>query len=529
MTHVRTVPFGLERAARWYPDEEAFVQGFGGDERRYTYAEADDAAGRVAAALVDLGVDAGDRVALLSGSTVEHALVHYGCTKRGAVPAGLHTREAPNVLAEMVDAIGASAVIFQPAYAEKAETVKGRLADAHDTSPVFVAADGVAVAGLLGDVPGFASSLSALVAESDVSPAAARADVDEADLAYLNFSSGTTGVPKPLATTHGQITEMTHLEAGGTTEEARVLNAFGTGFMGWENVALTNVATASTTVFHDGPVERVAELAERERLTRISLVTSPWRLLLRSGELDEWDTSSVESAGVSGEPITRDLYRALCEQVTDEVGTGYGLTETMGSGTSLPPRLVDEETIDSVGKPGLSCDVRVVEPGAGDPAATLPEGEVGEVLVAGPSVCESVYGDPEKTAELFHEEGWVFTGDRGYLEDGFLYLQGREDDMIISGGINVYPERVEAALESHEGVAEAAVVGVPDDSWGEAVRAFVVRADPDLTAADLEAFCRASDGLANYQRPRSYRFVSSLPRNNPGKLDRAALRDRETE
>lgn len=531
MTDVRTVPFALDRAARWYPDEEAFVQGFGGDDRRYTYAAADEAVDGVTGALAALGVEAGDRVALLSGSTVEHALVHFGCTRRGAVPAGLHTREAPNVLAEMVDRIGARAVVFHPDLAETAATVERRLeaADDHDADPVFVALDGVDEAAVLGTTPAFAQSLSAAVAAADVDHEAARSGVEPDDMAFINFSSGTTGVPKPLVTRHGQITEMIHLEAGGTTEEARILNAFGTGFMGWENVTLTNVATASTTVFHDGPIERVAELAERERLTRISLVTSPWRLLLRSGECAEWDLSSVESAGVSGEPITPDLYDAIREQVTERVGTGYGLTETMGSGTSLPPRLIDERTIESVGKPGLSCDVRVIRPGSRDPAATVPDGEVGEVIVAGPSVCREVYDDPEKTAELFHEDGWVFTGDRGRFEDGFLYLQGRADHMIISGGINVYPERVERVLESHKGVAEAAVVGVPHETWGEAVKAYVVRADPDLTPSALDTFCRSSDDLADYQRPRAYAFEPSLPRNNPGKLDRAALRDRERE
>jgi fatty-acyl-CoA synthase len=298
--------------------------------------------------------------------------------------------------------------------------------------------------------------------------------------------------------------------------------------MGWENVTLTNVATASTTVFHDGDVERIAELIERESLTRVSLITTPWRILLQSGELDRYDTSTVGSAGVSGEPITPSLYRRLREAVTESVGTGYGLTETMGSGTSLPARLIDEDTIDSVGKPGLSCDVRVIEPGSCDPGAELPDGEVGEVIIAGPSVCEEVYGDPETTAELFHEDGWVFTGDRGYLEDGFLYLQGRADNMIISGGINVYAERVEHALEAHSDVEEAAVVGTPHERWGEAVKAYVVTGG-DLTPAALEEWCRGSDDLADYQRPREYAFVDDLPRNNPGKLDRAALRARERE
>ncbi|MEF8827400.1 MAG: class I adenylate-forming enzyme family protein [Haloarcula sp.] len=514
---VRTIPFTLNRAARWYPDREAFVQGFGGDVRRYTYAEANAEARRIAQGLASLDVEQGDRVALLNDSNVEHALAHYACTKLGAVPAGLHTREAPDPLAAMVEQIGAGTLLFHPRYASNVDRIRQEL----DADLELVTFDN------LGETPAFVRQLSSLTdgaeaAEPDV-------EVREADMAYINFSSGSTGLPKPLVTRHGQISEMMHIEAGGTTEEGRILNAFGTGFMGWENVTLTNVAVGATTVFHAGDIERVAELAEREALTRISLITTPWRILLRSGELQEHDVSSVESAGVSGEPITEELYEELRETVSDSVGTGYGLTETMGSGTSLPSRLIDEETIHSVGKPGLTCDVRVIEPGSRDPEATVSPGEVGEVIINGPSVCTEVYGDPELSAELFHEDGWVFTGDRGRTEDGFLYLQGRSDNMIISGGINVYAERVERVLESHPAIVETAVVGTPHETWGEAVKAYVILGDEGTTAEDLDERCRASDNLADYQRPREYEFVDELPRNNPGKLDRAALRKREQE
>lgn len=511
--HVRTLPFSLDRAARWYPDAEAFVQGFG--DRRYTYAEANERARRVANALSAVGVEAGDRVALLNDSNVEHALAHYGATTLGAVPAGLHGREAPNPLAEMVNRIRASALVFHPRYAEKVAAFR----DALDHTEALVALDH------LGESPEFAREWSTLLDDAPATEPDVRVGPD--DVAFINFSSGTTGRPKALVTRHGQITEMLHLEAGGTTEQARVLNAFSPSFMGWENVTLTNVHTAATTVFFDGDVERVPELAERERLTRISLVTTPWRRIVRSGNLAAHDLGSVESAGVSGEPVPRDLFAAIREHVTENVGTGYGLTETMGSGTSLKPHQIDEETIDSVGKPGPSCDVRIVEPGSGDPAAELPEGETGEILITGPSVCEEVWEDPETTAELFRD-GWVVTGDRGYVEDGFLYLQGRADSTIISGGINIYPERVERVLETHPAVAECAVVGTPHEEWREAVKAYVIAAG-DVTAEELDAWCRENDDLGDYQRPREYAFVDSLPRTDADKLDRAALEARERE
>ena len=512
---VRTILFTLNRAARWYPDREAFIQGFAGPDRRYTYAEANTEARRIAQALADLGIEPGDRVALLNDSNVEHALIHYACTKLGAVPAGLHTREAINPLATMIDRIEASLVVFHPQYTCKLERVRDRL----EGTPAFLALDG------LGEPPPFAFALSEEV--EGLEGTEPGVEITEDDLAYLNFSSGTTGVPKPLVTTHGQITEMIHIEAGGGTENGRILNAFGTGFMGWENVTLTNVAVAATTVFHSGAIERIAELIERESLTRVSLITTPWRLLLRSGELEDYETSSVESAGISGEPITPELYAELTKTVTENIGTGYGLTETMGSGTSLPARLIDEDTIHSVGKPGLSCDVRIIDPGSQEPSATVASGEIGEIIINGPSVCEEVYGDPKETKERFHDDGWVFTGDRGRIEDGFLYLEGRADNMIISGGINIYAERVERFLESHPGILEVAVVGTPHERWREAVKAYVIRASTEPTETALEEWCLDSEELPDYQRPREYEFVEELPRNTAGKLDRAVLRKRE--
>ncbi|MFB6149527.1 MAG: class I adenylate-forming enzyme family protein [Halobacteriales archaeon] len=510
---VRTLKFSLNRAAKWYPDHEAFVQGFAGPDRRYTFAEANDAARRIANGLADLGIEHGDRIALLNDSTVEHALAHYGATKIGAVPAAVHAREAPNPIAEMVNRIRASALIFHPRYAEKVDRFRDQLT----YTDTLIGLDTV------DSIPAYAHGLSTLMADAPATEPDVTVEPD--DMAFLNFSSGTTGTPKALVTRHEQITTMLQLEAGGMTEEWRVLNAFSPPFMGWENVALTNVHAGATTVFHDGDVRRVPELAENEELTRISLVTTPWRLIHRSGNLEQYDLSSVESAGISGEPINPELYWELAEQVTENIGTGYGLTETMGSGTGLPARLIDEETIESVGKPGMGCDVRVIDPDSQDPDATVPDGEVGEVIINGPSVCQEIWEDPDRTAETFHEDGWVFTGDLGHIEDGFLYLEGRSDNMIISGGINVYPERVERVLEDHPDIAECAIIGVDDEEWGERVVAYVIPLVEELTAEALEEWCLNSDDLADYQRPREYVFVETLPRNSADKLDRTALRE----
>ena len=181
----------------------------------------------------------------------------------------------------------------------------------------------------------------------------------------------------------------------------------------------------------------------------------------------------------------------------------------------------------SVGRPLLNGDMRVVVPGGG-PADEVPRGEVGEILISSPSLAAGIWRDPEATAGSFILDGdrrWWRSRDLGRIDaGGYLYLEGRRDDMIISGGINIMPARVEEVLLAHRGVAECAVVGVPDAEWGERVQAFIVRADPALDAAALDLHVRGSD-LSPYQRPRTYAFVTELPRTPTNKVLRRALRD----
>jgi acyl-CoA synthetase (AMP-forming)/AMP-acid ligase II len=185
------------------------------------------------------------------------------------------------------------------------------------------------------------------------------------------------------------------------------------------------------------------------------------------------------------------------------------------------------ERLLSVGRPMLNGDLRVVVPG-GSPREEVAPGETGEILISSPSLAAGIWRDPDATAATFVTDGdrrWWRSRDLGRLDaDGYLYLEGRHDDMIISGGINIMPARVEEVLLAHRGVAECAVVGVPHPEWGEEVQAFIVRGDPMLDAAALEFHVRAS-GLSPYQRPRVYTFVAELPRTSTNKVLRRVLRE----
>jgi len=278
------------------------------------------------------------------------------------------------------------------------------------------------------------------------------------------------------------------------------------------------VNTGSKLVFQQNwNPDLVPKIIEEEQLTIAVLIPTHWKGVLQA-DIEDYDLSSLRQGIYGAEPLGASLFQELQEKVTENFLAIYGSTELLMSGTVLHAHQVREETLDTIGQPLPNVHARIIEIDSKDPSAEVPKEEVGELIVNGPSVASKLWNNPEKEQEIFHEDGWVFTGDLARITDnGFISLEGRSDNMIISGGM------VEHALEAHPDVEEAAVVGTPHERWGEAVKAYVV-AGGDLTPAALEEWCRGSDDLADYQRPREYAFVDDLPRNNPGKLDRAELR-----
>jgi acyl-CoA synthetase (AMP-forming)/AMP-acid ligase II len=214
----------------------------------------------------------------------------------------------------------------------------------------------------------------------------------------------------------------------------------------------------------------------------------------------------------------------LCEEYLQ----AYGMTEIGPCGTFQSP---DEqlEKQGSAGLPALNHEMRIVEPDA-DPSATVDRGEIGEILLSGPCTMREYWNRPDATAESLREADgrtWYYTGDLGRVDgDGYLYVVDRKDDMIVSGGENVYPTEIENVLFDHEAVVEAAVVGEPDEEWGERIVAYVVG---EASAEELDGFVRASDDVADFKRPRAYYFVDELPKNPSGKVQKFRLRGEEDE
>lgn len=516
MDRFTTATEAFRRTVKWYPEEDAFVQTDG--ERSYTYAEANDEACRFAHALADRGVTKGDRVAFLSHARADHAVGYLGAQKIGAVPATLHNRESLADIEHMVRDIEPDAFVFQPQFVDIAAAIR----DATTGIDVFV------TLGEDADVPEFAESFSSFVesvpaSEPDVA-------VDPEDTAVIVFSSGSTGQPKGVVHSHENLaySMLLGLYFYEIRDSDTALFAITPSFVAWQDQVLSWVAVGATVLFREEfTAERILDVIETHEVTSLTLVPTHWQRLLDAGMADR-EINSLRVAGYSGAIISSETLSRLVDVLPDAVFTAYGSTETLNTVTKLTPERIDPENPGKLGRPITAADVRIVDPGSRNPSAELDRGEVGEIAMTGPTIATEIWDNADATVERF-TDGWWFSGDLGRVgPDGNLFLEGRVDNMIISGGINIYPPHVESVLETHESVARAAVVGTPHEEWGEVVTAAIIP-DGDIDETELETWCKNHDDLADYQRPRRYEFLDEFPKTATGKIDQGTIRDRLTD
>ncbi|MEL0081794.1 MAG: fatty acid--CoA ligase family protein, partial [Gammaproteobacteria bacterium] len=358
--------------------------------------------------------------------------------------------------------------------------------------------------------------------EMDFEPMA----IDAQDIALIGLSSGTTGIPKGVIHRNGPLVESARGGAyiWGSNPHSCQLVPISTSFIGWSNAVFPfmNVGAKSVFMAHFHPL-RYVETLVKEKCTTCVLIPTIWRMLFQM-DISGYDLSNIELAGFAGEVIDSPTLEKIRTQITPNIINIYGTTETLlCGGTIMFAKDMTPERIESVGKPLLNGEIRIIEPG-GSVNDVLPPNEEGEIIVSGPSVANEMWADPALSRKVF-EDGWWHSGDLGRLDDeNFLYIEGRIDDMIISGGINVMPAPIEQTILDHPAVAEVAVVGLPDEQWGQRIAAFVCLTDPTVTDGHLSEFVEQSD-LSHYQRPREYRILDELPKGPTGKLSRKSLRE----
>ncbi len=490
------------RRARMSPDKPALLQ----DGRSTTYAELDARATELAHGLRARGVTRGDRVAYLGLNSTTFVETMFAVAKLGAVVVPLNTRLAAPEIGFILSDSAPRVLVWAP---ELEAVVRSD----------EVQRLGLDLVAMAGEGP---DTLAALRAVGRTVPEPVDEPVGHDDLFMIQYTSGTTGRPKGVMLTHGNIVWNVYnllVDVDLRSDEVSLVTAplFHTAAL--NQVLFPTLLKGGTALIEARfDPDRALRLVEEHGVTLLFGVTSMYLALAQTDRWQTADLSSLRSALSGGAPLPEALLRTYADRGLPII-QGYGLTESSPGATML--RAAD--SVRKLGSAGTACfftDVRVVTPTL-EPVAP---GEAGEVLLQGPNVTPGYWQVPDATTQAFVEDRWLRTGDLARLDDeGYLYVVDRLKDMIISGGENIYPAEVEQAIYAHPSVAECAVIGVPDDRWGEVGRAVVVlRAGQRLSEPELLAFL---DGrLARYKLPKSVLFVPELPHNASGKLLKSRLK-----
>ncbi|MFD7407822.1 class I adenylate-forming enzyme family protein [Streptomyces sp. NPDC059866] len=474
-----------------------------GHGRRISFSELDDRVGRLGAALRALGLAPGDRVALLAANEPEYLEIQAACLRSGFALVPLNVRLTEHELR------------FILADCSPALLVAGRREEKRAAS---LAADtGIPHLLGLGD-PGELPSYDAALDAAAPDPGA---DPDDAGLpATILYTSGTTGSPKGAVVDRLGFTARVMINAvelevrPGDVHQAGLPMFHIAAFLAYAHT----VVGATVVMLPEFEPALALRTMEEEGVTTTGVVPTMAAMLLDSPAIDTADLSALRLIIYGGSSIEPGPLRRAMERFGCGFHQQYGMTETGGQ-TILRPAdhdPTDTERLASAGTEAVGLEVRVVD----DEDVPVPPGEVGEIVCRGPSVMERYWNRPDATAEALRG-GWMHTGDMGYRDSrGYLHITDRRNDMIITGGENVYPREVEAALSGHPELGEVAVVGLPDPTWGQVVTAVVVGPTPD----DDELAGWARERLAGYKVPRRWVRVDVLPRNVTGKVLKHQLR-----
>jgi 2-furoate---CoA ligase len=512
----------LARAALRRPEAVAVVDG----ARRLSYAELDARAATAARGLAHLGVGKRDRVLIALKNRLEHVVVYWALQKLGGVPTPVNFRLAPAELAYVLEDSGARLALFEAATAPAvAEAARARR-----TPLVFVGTADVPRGAIsFDDVLWGGGGVYAQKTPLRSAPAPTLEPVTEADLSLILYTSGTTGRPKGVPRTHknqyaGAVAQV--IQCGYTWGERTlgVMPLYHT--MGIHSLTSIAAVNGCFVCQPDWSAAGALRLIAAERLTALYLIPTLYWDLVHAPELAQADVSSVRKLAYAGAPMLAPLTEACAKAFRPEVFVNhYGSTEIYTFSVNPDVRLKPG----CAGRPGLHAELRVVVASAErrvDPDEVVSPGTKGEIIarLASDEAFAGYWNRPDADAKALRD-GWYFTGDMGYVDaDGDLYIAGRVDDMIISGGENIHPVEVEEILARHPRVKDVAVVGEADEKWGERVTAFVV-SGAGVTAEELDRFCRESPDLASFKRPRRFVFVTEIPKTASGKILRRLLRE----
>jgi acyl-CoA synthetase (AMP-forming)/AMP-acid ligase II len=495
------------------PSRVAIVAG----ERTVSFGELRDSMFRVANAMLGLA-SPGDRVAMLAENLTEYVECYYGVPSAGMALNFLNYRLHPKEWAWILNNAEARVLIVQEKYLDQIETELGDIPSLEHV--VVIGGDG------RGGYPSYSDLVgSAAAVEPDV-------EVDADATAWLLYTSGTTGFPKGAMLTHRNLI-VSVLESAIEYEpqpDERTLVAFPLCHVSGYTVPLTHLRGGQIVLTPMFEPESWMQLVDEYRITSTALAPTMFNFILQHPKVNEYKLTSLRSIGYGAAAMPVEVLRAAMARFGPIVYSGFGMTELGGNVLTFPKaahvRAVngEEHLLASCGTPMCLSDVRVVD----EQGHECAPGEVGEIVIQSEQVLKGYFRNEEGTRKAF-EGGWFHTGDMARRDDeGFFYIVDRMKDMIISGGENVYSREVEEVLYAHPAVSEAAVIGLPDPTWGENVTAVIVLRE-GMTATEADIISTARNRLAGFKKPKRVIFLDELPKTVSGKIIKRDLRERFTE
>jgi acyl-CoA synthetase (AMP-forming)/AMP-acid ligase II len=508
----------LNIAAAICPDRDAMV--FEG--KRQTYSQTSERVNRLANALLKFGVNKGDRIAMLQVNCPEIVESYFATAKIGGIFVPLNFRAKADELSYMLSNAEAKVLFVGKRYLDMTRAMLPNL----PTLEKCVCLDSKEA-----DMPFYNDLLSESPADEVFS------DIGDEDITILMYTAGTTGRPKGVPLRHDAFVSyvLGNVEPASPEIEERNLLTVPLYHVAGIQAMLAAIYGGRTLVMmRQFEVEEWLKTVQHEKATRAMLVPTMLKNVIDYPDFAKYDLSSLQvvTYGAASMPFEV-ISKAIQVMPWVKFINAFGQTETASTITALGPEDhviegTDEEKekklkrlSQSIGKPLPDVEVKILD----EQGKELPPFEVGEIVAKGSRIMTGYWHDEQKTKQAFTPDGWLITSDRGWRdEDGYIFLAGRGDDMIIRGGENISPEEVEDVLHSHPKVEEAAVIGVTDPEWGQQPLAVVVLKKGQVaTAEELMEYCRSK--LASFKRPRSVVFVDSLPRNPMGKVLRKALRE----
>lgn len=500
------------------PDRDAMV--FEG--KRFTYSQISQRVNRLGNALAKLGIKKGDRVAMLQVNCPECIETYFAAARLGAIYVPLNFRAKEDELSYMSSHAEAKALFAGKRYLDLVRAILPSLPNIKHC---------ISIDEKVTDMHSYGDLISSSPDDEVI------ADIGDEDVTILMYTAGTTGRPKGVPLRHSGFVSyvLGNVDPASPDMEERNLLTVPLYHVAGIQAMLAAIYGGRTLVMmRQFEVNEWMKAVQQEHATRVMLVPTMLKQVIDNPDFSKYDLSSLQvitygAASMPFEVITKAMkvlpwarfINAFGQTETASTITALGPEDHIIEGTEEEKQKKLKRLASSIGKPLPDVEVKVV----GENGETLPLGQIGDIVAKGPRIMYGYWQDEEKTKKAFTADGWLITSDRGWMdEEGYVYLAGRGDDMIIRGGENISPEEVENALYSHPKVEEAAVIGVPDPEWGQIPKAIVVlKKEITATEEEIMEHCRAK--LASFKRPRSVVFIDELPRNTLGKVLRKKLRE----